>query len=85
MVQDATKPIAERDLEDFVAGQAFSSGPARILRRKFIPSREIRSSALYLNESAAKSFFRGLAASGWHTAASPCDFWWRATLSLQAE
>jgi len=30
MVQDATKPIAERYLEDFVVGQTFSSGRARI-------------------------------------------------------
>ena len=72
MAQDATtKPTAERYLEDFVAGQTFSSGRARITAEeiqafaaKFDPQ------PFHLGESAAKqSFFRGLAASGWHTAA----------------
>ena len=72
MAQDATtKPTAERYLEDFVAGQTFSSGRARITAEeiqafaaKFDPQ------PFHLSESAAKqSFFRGLAASGWHTAA----------------
>ena len=56
MAQDATtKPTAERYLEDFVAGQTFSSGRARITAEeiqafaaKFDPQ------PFHLDESAAK-------------------------------
>ena len=69
MAQDET--IAERYLEDFAAGQTFNSGRTRVTAEeiqafaaKFDPQ------PFHLNEAAAEqSFFRGLAASGWHTAA----------------
>jgi acyl dehydratase len=71
MAQDETKRVAKRYLEDFVVGQTFGSGRARVTREdiqafaaKFDPQ------PFHLDETAAqKSFFRGLAASGWHTAA----------------
>jgi acyl dehydratase len=71
MAQEWTKPMGERYLEDFVVGQTFRSGRVRITREeiqafaaKFDPQ------PFHLVEAAAQqSFFRGLAASGWHTAA----------------
>ena len=71
MAQDATKPIAERYLEDFVVGQTFSSGRARITAEEIQAfAAEFDPQPFHLDESAAReSFFRGLAASGWHTAA----------------
>jgi acyl dehydratase len=71
MAQDETKRVAKRYLEDFVVGQTSGSGRARVTREdiqafaaKFDPQ------PFHLDETAAqKSFFRGLAASGWHTAA----------------
>jgi acyl dehydratase len=71
MAQDETKRVAKRYLEDFVVGQTFGSGRARVTREdiqafaaKFDPQ------PFHLDETVAqKSFFRGLAASGWHTAA----------------
>jgi acyl dehydratase len=71
MAQDETKRVAKRYLEDFVVGQTFGSGRARVTREdiqafaaKFDPQ------PFHLDETAAqKSFFRRLAASGWHTAA----------------
>jgi acyl dehydratase len=71
MAQDETKRVAKRYLEDFVVGQTFGSGRARVTREdiqafaaKFDPQ------PFHLDETAAqKRFFRGLAASGWHTAA----------------
>src|ERR1700758_4251690 len=65
------KLAAERYLEDFVVGQTFGSGRARVTTEeiqafasKFDPQ------PFHLDEAAAQqSFFRGLAASGWHTAA----------------
>ena len=71
MAQDETKPIAERYLEDFVVGQTFSSGRAGITREE-IPAfaAKFDPRPFHLDETAAqKSFFRGLAASEWHTAA----------------
>jgi acyl dehydratase len=58
-------------LEDFAAGQVFSTGRLRVdadqikaFARQFDPQ------PFHLDEAAAqKSVFRGLAASGWHTAA----------------
>ena len=71
MVQDATKPIAERYLEDFVVGQTFGSGRARITEEEIKAfAAEFDPQPFHLDELAAReSFFRGLAASGWHTAA----------------
>ena len=60
-----------RYLEDFVPGQKFGSGrllvdPARI--KSF--AAEFDPQPFHLDENSARdSFFKGLAASGWHTAA----------------
>jgi acyl dehydratase len=71
MTQEATNPIAERYLEDFVVGQTFGSGRARITEGEIKDfAAEFDPQPFYLEEAAAKrNFFRGLAASGWHTAA----------------
>jgi acyl dehydratase len=61
----------ERFLEDFAAGQKFFS------RRRRIDALEVKRFAAEFDpqpfhmdeQAAARSFFRGLAASGWHTAA----------------
>ena len=63
--------MSERYLEDFVAGQTYGSGRLRV------DAGQIKSFAAQFDpqpfhlddEVAGKSFFRGLAASGWHTAA----------------
>ena len=80
MVQDETEPMGERYLEDFVVGQTFGSGRARVTRQEIQAfAAEFDPQPFHLDESAAReSFLRGLAASGWHTAASPCGFWWTA-------
>jgi acyl dehydratase len=72
MAQDATKPIVERYLEDFVVGQTFTSGRARVTQQEIQAfAAEFDPQPFHLDEAAAKeSFFRGLAASGWHTAAN---------------
>ena len=60
-----------RYLEDFAVGQTFGSGRARIdaARIKAFAS-EFDPQPFHLDEEAAHtSIFRGLAASGWHTAA----------------
>jgi acyl dehydratase len=63
--------VAERYLEDFEAGQSFGSGRIRIdadLIKRF--AAEFDPQPFHLDETAAfDSIFRGLAASGWHTAA----------------
>jgi acyl dehydratase len=65
------KPLTERCLEDFVVGQTFSSGRARVTAEEIRAfATEFDPQPFHLDESAAlESFFRGLAASGWHTAA----------------
>jgi acyl dehydratase len=63
--------MTEHYLEDFAVGQTFGSGKLRV------GADEIKSFAaqfdpqpFHLDEQAARNtFFRGLAASGWHTAA----------------
>jgi acyl dehydratase len=63
--------MAERYLEDFTVGQTFGSGRLRI------DTEQIKTFAaafdpqpFHLDEEAARdTIFRGLAASGWHTAA----------------
>ena len=63
--------MTERYLEDFAVGQTFSSGRLRI------DAEQIKTFAaafdpqpFHLDETAARhTIFRGLAASGWHTAA----------------
>jgi acyl dehydratase len=63
--------MTERYLEDFAVGQRFSTG------RHIVDDEQIKAFAaefdpqpFHVDEAAAaKSIFRGLAASGWHTAA----------------
>jgi acyl dehydratase len=82
MAQDGTKPIAERYLEDFVVGQTFSSGRARITNEeiqafaaKFDPQ------PFHLDESAPreKASFGDWRRVVGTLPPSPCGFWWRAT------
>src|SRR5678815_3435148 len=63
--------MTERYLEDFSAGQSFSCGPLRVDRDRIKSfAREFDPQKFHLDEeAAAKTLFRGLAASGWHTAA----------------
>jgi len=60
-----------RFLEDFAVGQKFGSGRLRIDKAQITSfAREFDPQSFHLDEEAARSsFFRGLAASGWHTAA----------------
>jgi len=71
MAQDATKPIVERYLEDFVVGQTFTSGRAQVTQQEIQAfAAEFDPQPFHLDENAAQdTFFKGLAASGWHTAA----------------
>ena len=63
--------MGERYLEDFVVGQTFGSGRARVTEEEIKAfAAEFDPQPFHLDQSAAReSFFRGLAASGWHTAA----------------
>jgi acyl dehydratase len=58
-------------LEDFAVGQVFRSGRRRVDKEQiFAFARQFDPQPYHLDEEAAlKSPFRGLAASGWHTAA----------------
>jgi len=61
----------ERFLEDFAAGQKFGSGSVRVDAERVTRfAAEFDPQPFHLDEQAAeRSIFRGLAASGWHTAA----------------
>lgn len=63
--------MTERYLEDFAAGQQFSSGRTRIDTERIKSfAAEFDPQPFHLDESAGShSIFGGLAASGWHTAA----------------
>ncbi len=60
-----------RYLEDFAAGQKFGSGRLRVEKERIKSfAAEFDPQPFHLDEAAARgSIFRGLAASGWHTAA----------------
>jgi len=60
-----------RYLEDFAVGQIFGSGRLRVERERIKTfAAEFDPQPFHLDEEAARgSIFRGLAASGWHTAA----------------
>src|SRR6185295_9334921 len=64
-------PMSERYLEDYAVGQTFGSGRMRVdkeLIKAF--AAEFDPQPFHLDEAlAAGTIFRGLAASGWHTAA----------------
>ena len=61
----------ERYLEDFAAGQTFGSGRLRVDKEQIKAfAAEFDPQPFHLGEDAARdTFFGGLAASGWHTAA----------------
>jgi acyl dehydratase len=64
--------MTEKYLEDYAVGQTFgSSGRLRIERERIKDfAAEFDPQPFHLDEEAAReSIFRGLAASGWHTAA----------------
>ena len=73
--------MSVRYLEDFAVGQTFGSG------RLTVDAAQIKAFAaafdpqpFHLDEEAARrTFFKGLAASGWHTAAPPCVCWSKAS------
>ena len=58
-------------LEDYAVGQTYSSGKKRVVREEIIAfAKEFDPQYYHLDETAAlESPFKGLAASGWHTAA----------------
>jgi acyl dehydratase len=63
--------MTERYLEDFAVGQTFGSGRLRIEQERIKSfAAEFDPQPFHLDEEAARhTIFRGLAASGWHTAA----------------
>jgi len=63
--------ISERYLEDFAVGQTFGSGRLRVDKEQIKAfAAEFDPQPFHLDEDAARdTIFRGLAASGWHTAA----------------
>lgn len=64
--------MTQRYLEDFAVGQTFGSGRLVIDRERIKRfAAEFDPQPFHLDEEAANdTFFRGLAASGWHTAAA---------------
>lgn len=63
--------MTEYYLEDFAVGQIFKTGRTRVDSEQIVAfARQFDPQPYHLDEEAArKSVFRGLAASGWHTAA----------------
>jgi acyl dehydratase len=63
--------MPERFLEDFAVGQIFGSGRLRVERERIKSfAAEFDPQPFHLDEAVAEgTLFRGLAASGWHTAA----------------
>jgi acyl dehydratase len=63
--------MTERYFEDFAVGQVFSSGRRRVDKEQILAfAKEFDPQPYHLDDEAArKSAFRGLVASGWHTAA----------------
>ena len=63
--------MTARYLEDFSVGQTFGSGRLRVEKERIKSfAAEFDPQPFHLDEAAARdSIFRGLAASGWHTAA----------------
>ena len=63
--------MSERYLKDYAAGQTFGSGRVRVDKESIIAfAAEFDPQPFHLDEAlAADTFFRALAASGWHTAA----------------
>ncbi len=63
--------MTQRYLEDFAVGQTFGSGRIRVDKERIKSfAAEFDPQPFHLDEEAARdSIFRGLVASGWHTAA----------------
>src|SRR5580693_5357936 len=63
--------MTKRYLEDFAVGQTFGSGRVRVDKERIKTfAAEFDPQPFHLDEEAARdTIFRGLAASGWHTAA----------------
>jgi len=63
--------MKEQYFEDYAAGQTFLSGKHRVVKDQIIAfAKQFDPQFYHLDEEAAKnSPFKGLAASGWHTAA----------------
>jgi acyl dehydratase len=63
--------LTQHYLEDFAAGQVYGTGRLRVERERIKSfAAEFDPQPYHLDEEAARnSFFGGLAASGWHTAA----------------
>jgi acyl dehydratase len=63
--------MTKRYLEDFAVGQTFSPGRVRVDKERIKTlAAEFDPQPFHLDEEAARNtVFRGLAASGWHTAA----------------
>ncbi len=63
--------MTERYFEDFAVGQVFNSGRLRVDKEQILAfAKEFDPQPYHLDDEAArKSAFRGLVASGWHTAA----------------
>ena len=63
--------MSGRYLEDFAVGQTFGSGRLRVDKEQIKAfAAEFDPQPFHLDEDAARdTIFRGLAASGWHTAA----------------
>ena len=63
--------MAERYLEDYAVGQTFRSGSVRVTAEEIIRfAGQFDPQPFHLDDAAARgTIFRGLAASGWHTAA----------------
>jgi acyl dehydratase len=75
-------------LEDYAVGQIYWSGKKRVVKDEIVAfATEFDPQFYHLDEVAAlKSPFKGLAASGWHTAATassgrPAAFWASASTS----
>ena len=68
---DSSEPITVRYLEDFEPGQRFASGSLLVEAARIKSfATEFDPQPFHLDEDSARdSFFKGLAASGWHTAA----------------
>jgi acyl dehydratase len=70
-MNQGTETAKKLYLEDLFVGQRFTSGTFEMSRERIEAfAREFDPQPFHLDEAAAqKSIFRGLAASGWHTAA----------------
>src|SRR6476469_8736402 len=78
--------MSKRYLEDFTVGLTFGSGRLRVDKEQIKAfAADFDAQPFHLDEDAARdTIFRGLAASGWHTAALTIGFWSKARSNLPA-